>query len=425
MQPTLIVSSGLNGRSGARERVHPSGEQPDVQLELLPAGLHGRRPLVQARRLLARFEHDVDQPHRRLRARSGIPTVARRTTARWRRRAARSTSRATATASYDLLNYAAYVQDTVTHGHATLQLGVRYDYNKDKARSGQHRGQPARRSVAAGDQLPRRRSWRGVQQLLAAPRPDLRPAAATARRWRAPTTRATTARSATAASPARSTRSARRRCGIRGSTPTATASRGRRRDHAERQTAVGEHQLVGGQPGQHGVGQLGRPEPEERHDRRVHRRRGSRNRAGLRRRAPATSGAGTATSRGAIARASPRPTGSPRPSRRRRAPARATTARASARRTARRSRYFQPAFQQPTVVTLTNVPDFNRSLQRLRAERPQADVQPLDDEHQLRLQQHDRELRLVPGQPAEHRRRRRSARIRRTAISATATSTTT
>ena len=34
---------------------------------------------------------------------------------------------------YDLLNYAAYAQDTITHGRATVQLGLRYDYNKDKA----------------------------------------------------------------------------------------------------------------------------------------------------------------------------------------------------------------------------------------------------------------------------------------------------
>jgi Carboxypeptidase regulatory-like domain/TonB-dependent Receptor Plug Domain len=34
---------------------------------------------------------------------------------------------------YDLLNYSAYVQDTITHGRFTGQLGIRYDYNNDKA----------------------------------------------------------------------------------------------------------------------------------------------------------------------------------------------------------------------------------------------------------------------------------------------------
>jgi hypothetical protein len=35
--------------------------------------------------------------------------------------------------AYDLTNFSAYAQDTVTHGRATLQLGLRYDYNHDTA----------------------------------------------------------------------------------------------------------------------------------------------------------------------------------------------------------------------------------------------------------------------------------------------------
>src|SRR5262249_24677514 len=34
---------------------------------------------------------------------------------------------------FKLTNVAFYGQDTVTHGRATLQLGVRYDYNHDRA----------------------------------------------------------------------------------------------------------------------------------------------------------------------------------------------------------------------------------------------------------------------------------------------------
>jgi hypothetical protein len=34
---------------------------------------------------------------------------------------------------YDLVNYSAYVQDTITKGRATIQAGLRYDYNRDKA----------------------------------------------------------------------------------------------------------------------------------------------------------------------------------------------------------------------------------------------------------------------------------------------------
>src|SRR5262249_38886814 len=35
--------------------------------------------------------------------------------------------------AYDLTNVALYVQDTITQGRLTLQLGVRYDYNHDTA----------------------------------------------------------------------------------------------------------------------------------------------------------------------------------------------------------------------------------------------------------------------------------------------------
>ena len=50
---------------------------------------------------------------------------------------------------YDLTNYAAYVQDTITRGRATYQLGLRFDYNKDEAGASSIVRQPARRSVAA------------------------------------------------------------------------------------------------------------------------------------------------------------------------------------------------------------------------------------------------------------------------------------
>jgi len=36
---------------------------------------------------------------------------------------------------YRLVNNAIYAQDTITHGRATVQLGVRYDYNKDQAQA--------------------------------------------------------------------------------------------------------------------------------------------------------------------------------------------------------------------------------------------------------------------------------------------------
>ena len=105
---------------------------------------------------------------------------------------------------------------------------------------------------------------------------------ATARRSRARTTRATTARSATAASPGT--------INPVGSTtlryPWVDANGNGSADVGE--ITLSDNPLSAStnwsaaEPGQHGLGQLGRSEPEERHDRRVHRRRGSRGRRGLR-----------------------------------------------------------------------------------------------------------------------------------------------
>ena len=188
---------------------------------------------------------------------------------------------------------------------------------------------------------------------------------------------------------------------------------------AQRQAVLGEHQLVGGQPGQHGVGQLGRSEPQERHDRR------SASSASTTRSAPgspserATSGAGTAISRGTIvsgittadwAPVSFTPSASLVPGRRQLPDGDLLPADLPA--TDRRHRTDQRPGLQP-------------QLQRRRADGQQAAVEPLDDEHELLVQQHDREFRGVPGQPAEHRGARRFPRIRPTARCATATSTTT
>ena len=163
MQPTLIVSTGLNGRSAAESVfIRPVNSVTFNSNYFLP-GVAGRRPRVQVRRLLARFEHDVDQPHRRLRD-GALPDRRSATTARSPATGCQVDLTRDGFSVYDLMNYSAYVQDTITHGRATLQLGLRYDYNKDTARRGEHRRQPARRSVAAGDQLPRRRSraWRST-----------------------------------------------------------------------------------------------------------------------------------------------------------------------------------------------------------------------------------------------------------------------
>ena len=63
---------------------------------------------------------------------------------------------------------------------------------------------------------------------------------------------------------------------------------------------------------------------------------------------------------------------------------------------------------------LTNVPDYYRDYQRLRADGPEAPGEPLDDEHQLCLQRDQGELRRLHGAAAEHRPARpfRSPRTR-------------
>ena len=96
------------------------------------------------------------------------------------------------------------LQDTLTHGRATFQLGLRYDYNHEKALGA---------SIAAShppEWLPaipfaRRRSEGAVHDLSAALGNDLR-LMATARPSPMQTTRAISARSVPAASPGRSTR---------------------------------------------------------------------------------------------------------------------------------------------------------------------------------------------------------------------------
>ena len=226
MQPTLIVSTGLNGRSGAAERVHPSGQQPERST---------RTTSCPARWAATTRSSSAATGATRTRRRSATPAASRRSrfpTARRRNdcslggdAAARCDLTRDGYSVYDLLNNVGLRAGHVTHGRA------------DAAARRPLRLQPRQgagaASIAANPLVPaagcRRstspapiRASRSTTSRRASASPTTSPA--TARRSRAPTTRATTARSAPAASPARSTRSARRRSGIRGSTRTATAS---------------------------------------------------------------------------------------------------------------------------------------------------------------------------------------------------------
>ena len=143
------------------------------------------------------------------------------------------------------------------HDHArprdVRSSGLRFDYNKDEAGASQHRRQPARRPVAA-----RRSTSSGADPGVAfndlSPRVgftyDLTRQRPHARAGR--TTRATTARSATAASPPPSTRS--RATTLRYPWTDAEQQRLRRRRTRSRSAPnpiAASTQLVGGQSRQH------------------------------------------------------------------------------------------------------------------------------------------------------------------------------
>ena len=220
----------------------------------------------------------------------------------------------------------------------------------------------------------------------------------------------------------------RRRSAIRGPTLNSDQVRRRRRDHARARTPLlGQHQLVGGQSGEHRVGELGRSEPEERHHRRVHRRPRSRNRQGLRGRRELHLAEVRQLPVERSRQASRRPTGSPMTFT-------PTTGLPGRRRPPHRgARCPTVTYYEPTIPAADDHHAGERArlqphVQRHRADRPQADVEPLDDEHQLRLQQHRRELRRLRrrGEPVDGTAEpSRSPRIRPTATCAKAGSTTT
>jgi hypothetical protein len=130
IQPTLIVSTGLNGRSAAESVfIRPVNSVTVNSNYFMPGFLGGDHSLRVGG--YWRNSNTTSINHT-----GGYATVRYPT----------PTSDCTSGAAncqvdltrdgysvYDLTNYAAYVQDTITRGRATYQLGLRYDYNKDKA----------------------------------------------------------------------------------------------------------------------------------------------------------------------------------------------------------------------------------------------------------------------------------------------------
>ena len=132
VQPTLIVSTGLNGRSAATQSVfiRPVNSLTLNTNYFVPGVLGADHALR-----IGGYWRDSNTTS--ISHRGGFATV-RYPTSLSNDCSLAATGCAVDLARdgnsvYDLLNYSAYAQDTVTKGRLTLQLGVRYDYIKDKA----------------------------------------------------------------------------------------------------------------------------------------------------------------------------------------------------------------------------------------------------------------------------------------------------
>jgi hypothetical protein len=133
VQPTLIVSTGLNGRSAtASVFIRPVNSLNFNSNYFLPSKMGGDHALK-----FGGYWRDSNT--------TSITHTGGFATLRYPTDLSNDCSLAATGCQadlardgysvYDLLNYAAYVQDTITHGRVTLQLGLRYDYNKDTAQA--------------------------------------------------------------------------------------------------------------------------------------------------------------------------------------------------------------------------------------------------------------------------------------------------
>jgi hypothetical protein len=142
VQPTLIVAGTINGRSGTQSvNIRPTNSVTANMNYFMPGRLWGdhafkiggywrdnyaRTISVTGGHATARFPTSVSNDCAALAAANPNDVT------RW---CAANLTRDGDTI-YKLANISAYVQDTLTHGRATFQLGVRYDYNHDKALAG-------------------------------------------------------------------------------------------------------------------------------------------------------------------------------------------------------------------------------------------------------------------------------------------------
>jgi hypothetical protein len=131
VQPTLIVSSGLNGRSASESVfIRPVNSVTVNSNYFLPGFMGGDHSLKFGGQWRDSNTTSINHTGGYATVRFPTPLVTDC-----------SVSSANCQVDltrdgfsvYDLKNYAAYVQDTITRGRATYQLGLRYDYNKDTA----------------------------------------------------------------------------------------------------------------------------------------------------------------------------------------------------------------------------------------------------------------------------------------------------
>jgi hypothetical protein len=131
VQPTLVVSTGMNGRSGAESVfIRPVNSVTVNSTYFLPAVRGGDHSFK-----FGGYWRDSNTTS--INHTGGFATV------RYPNDISNNCSLAATGCQvdlvrdgysvYDLVNYSAYVQDTITHGRATIQAGVRYDYIKDQA----------------------------------------------------------------------------------------------------------------------------------------------------------------------------------------------------------------------------------------------------------------------------------------------------
>src|SRR4029079_3166940 len=139
IQPTLVVAGTINGRSGSQSvNIRPANSLTANLNYFLPGKIAGGHAIkvggywrdnyaetisVTGGHATARFPTAVSNDCAALAAANPNDVT------RW---CAANLTRHGDTI-YKLANISAYVQDSLTHGRATFQLGLRYDYNHDKA----------------------------------------------------------------------------------------------------------------------------------------------------------------------------------------------------------------------------------------------------------------------------------------------------